>query len=96
VPVGRPDLGRNLTFGLLDLLGRAIVAGEYVGRSFPNQKEVTTRHGVSNSVTREESKMLVAKGLLGSRPESGTFVMPEERWNLFDTDVLSRMPERPP
>ncbi len=96
VPVGRPDLGRNLTFGLLDLLGRAIVSGEYVGGSFPNEKELAARHGVSRSVTREALKMLAAKGLLGTRPKSGTFVMPQERWNLFDTDVLRWMLERPP
>ncbi|WP_308462143.1 FadR/GntR family transcriptional regulator [Sphingomonas citri] len=95
-PIGRLDLGRNLTFGLLDLLGRAIVAGDYEGPSFPNEKELATRHGVSRSVTREALKMLAAKGLIGTRPKSGTFVMPQEHWNLFDTDVLSWMLERPP
>lgn len=96
VPVGRPDLGRNLTFGLLDLLGRAIVAGEYKDRPFPVEKELATRHGVSRSVTREALKMLAAKGLLGTRPKSGTFVMPQESWNLFDADVLRWTLERPP
>lgn len=95
-PIGRLDLGRNLTFGLLDLLGRAIVAGDYEGPSFPNEKELATRHSVSRSVTREALKMLAAKGLIGTRPKSGTFVMPQEHWNLFDTDVLSWMLERPP
>lgn len=96
LPVGRPDLGRNLTFGLLDLLGRAIVAGEYEDRPIPVEKELATRHGVSRSVTREALKMLAAKGLLGTRPKLGTFLMPQESWNLFDTDVLRWILERPP
>jgi DNA-binding FadR family transcriptional regulator len=96
LPPGRPDLGRNLTFGLQDLLGRAIVSGEYIDRAFPIEKDLATNHGVSRSVTREALKMLAAKGLLGTRPKLGTFVMPPEQWNLFDTDVLRWMLERPP
>lgn len=90
----RPALGRNLTFGLLEVLGRDIVVGEYRDRPFPNEAELVKRHGVSRSVTREAVKMLSAKGLLGARPKQGTFVMPEEAWNLFDTDVLRWLLER--
>ena len=32
--------------------------------------------------------MLMAKGLLSSRPKVGTWVEPRERWNLLDRDVL--------
>ena len=38
--------------------------------------------------------MLAAKGLLGARPKQGTFVRPEDGWNLFDTDVLRWLLER--
>lgn len=87
-------LGRNLTYGLLEQLGRAIVGGAYVGRGFPTEAELTEQHGVSRSVTREAVKMLTAKGLLGARPKQGTFVMPEKSWHLFDEDVLRWMLER--
>jgi DNA-binding FadR family transcriptional regulator len=88
------DLGRNLTWGLQEVLGRAIVVGEYRDRPFPTEAEIVQQHGVSRSVTREAVKMLAAKGLLGARPKQGTFVRPEEVWNLFDTDVLRWLLER--
>src|SRR3546814_15140853 len=62
------SLGRNLTYGLLDNLGRAIVTGQFDDEAFPTEAELTKRHGVSRSVTREAVKMLTAKGLLSARP----------------------------
>lgn len=93
-PDGRELLGRNLTYGMLDSLGRAIVTGRYDGKIFPTEAQLTEQHGVSRSVTREAVKMLTAKGLLSARPRQGTVVMAPEAWNLFDTDVLSWLLER--
>ncbi|HTG37249.1 FadR/GntR family transcriptional regulator [Sphingomonas sp.] len=93
-PLVRGELGRNLTFGLLEVLGRAIVTGEYRDKPFPNEADIVKQHGVSRSVTREAVKMLAAKGLLGARPKQGTFLRPEEAWNLFDTDVLRWLLDR--
>lgn len=90
----RKELGRNLTFGLLEVLGRAIIAGDYRDRPFPIEADLVKQHGISRSVTREAVKMLTAKGLVGARPKQGTFVLPEEAWNLFDTDVLRWLLER--
>ena len=90
----RPALGRNLTYGLLDSLGRAIVTGHYEDQSFPTEAQLAQAHGVSRSVTREAVKMLTAKGLLSARPRQGTIVQPAETWNLFDTDVLRWLLER--
>jgi DNA-binding FadR family transcriptional regulator len=90
----RGDLGRNLTFGLQEVLGRAIIVGDYTDRPFPTEAEIVKQHGVSRSVTREAVKMLGAKGLLSARPKQGTFVRPQEAWNLFDTDVLRWLLER--
>lgn len=88
-------LGRNLTYGMLDSLGRAIVTGEYRDRAFPTEAEIAKTHGVSRSVTREAVKMLTAKGLLSARPRQGTIIQPSASWNLFDTDVLRWLLERP-
>ena len=93
-PLVRNELGRNLTFGLQEVLGRAIIVGDYFERPFPTEAEIVKQHGVSRSVTREAVKMLGAKGLLGARPKQGTFVRPQEAWNLFDTDVLRWLLER--
>ena len=90
----KPQLGRNLTYGMLDSLGRAIVLGKYSDRAFPTEAELTEQHGVSRSVTREAVKMLTAKGLLSARPRQGTAVQPSANWNLFDTDVLRWLLER--
>ncbi|HEX8622066.1 MAG TPA: FadR/GntR family transcriptional regulator [Allosphingosinicella sp.] len=92
---GRGDDGtRNLTFGLLETLGRAIVTGAYEAERFPTEAELAARHAVSRSVTREAVKMLTAKGLLTARPRKGTTVQPPSCWNLFDTDVLRWLLER--
>ena len=90
--VGQP--GRNLTYGLLDALGRAIVTGHYEDRQFPTEADLAIQHSVSRSVTREAVKMLTAKGLLTARPRKGTTVQPASCWNLFDPDVLRWLLER--
>lgn len=87
-------LGRNLTYGLLESIGRAIVTGGYDGRPFPTEAELARQHKVSRSVTREAVKMLTAKGLLSARPRQGTSVQSSRQWNLFDTDVLRWLLER--
>ncbi len=90
----RSALGRNLTFGLLDVLGRMIVTGAYDGRPFPIEAELSKEHAVSRSVTREAIKMLPAQGLLAARPRQGTIITPPSAWNWFDTDVLRWLLER--
>jgi DNA-binding FadR family transcriptional regulator len=90
-----PELpGRNLTYGLLDTLGKAIVTGRYDDVAFPTEAELAQQHAVSRSVTREAVKMLTAKGLLTARPRKGTTVQPQANWNLFDPDVLRWLLER--
>jgi len=87
--------GVSLTYGLLETLGQAIVAGDYDARAFPTEGEVAVRYGASRTVAREAVKMLAAKGLLTSRPRQGTRVQPVANWNLLDPDVTRWMTERP-
>lgn len=92
---GAPSLdGRNLTFGMLDRIGRAIVTGHYDAAIFPTEAYLATQYGVSRSVIREAVKMLAAKGLLTARPRKGTSIQPARYWNLFDPDVLRWLLER--
>ena len=86
--------GRNLTFSMLNDLGRSIVTGRYDKDAFPTEAELATQYGVSRSVVREAVKMLGAKGLLTARPRKGTTVRSAACWNLFDTDVLRWILER--
>jgi DNA-binding FadR family transcriptional regulator len=91
---GPDPSARNLTFGMLDALGRAIVTGAYDSERFPTEAELAASHSVSRSVTREAVKMLTAKGLVTARPRRGTTVQPSSAWNLFDPDVLRWLLER--
>ena len=86
--------GRNLTYAMLDTVGKAIVTGHYDAAGFPTEGDLARQFAVSRSVTREAVKMLTAKGLLAARPRKGTSVQPAETWNLFDPDVLRWMLER--
>ena len=88
------ELGRNLTYGLLDRLGKLIVTGAFDSSGFPTEAELSEQYGVSRSVTREAVKMLTAKGLLTARPRQGTSIQPVGAWNLFDADVLQWLLER--
>ncbi len=90
----RNGLGRNLTYGLLEHLGKQIVVGAFETTPFPTEAELSETHGVSRSVTREAVKMLTAKGLLTARPRQGTSVQPVHNWNLFDADVLRWLLDR--
>jgi len=83
-----------LTEQLLESLGQAVVAGEFDGRSFPTEAEISQHYGTSRSVTREAVKMLTAKGMLAARPRSGITTQPQEQWSLLDPDVLRWMLER--
>src|SRR6187399_3464470 len=51
---------------------------------------------VSRTVVREAIKVLAAKGLVESRPKTGTRVRAPESWNLLDPDVLAWQQEGTP
>jgi DNA-binding FadR family transcriptional regulator len=94
--VARSD-GQNLTYRIVQALGVAIVSGTYSGKNpFPIEADLCKQYGASRSVLREAVKMLTAKGLLNARPRQGTWVQPEESWNLLDPDVLRWLLERKP
>jgi DNA-binding FadR family transcriptional regulator len=87
--------GQNLTYSIVHDLGVAIVTGVYSKQNpFPVEAELCRQYGASRSVLREAVKMLTAKGLLGARPRQGTWVEPEEKWNLLDPDILGWLLER--
>jgi DNA-binding FadR family transcriptional regulator len=50
----------------------------------------------SRTVLREAIKVLAAKGLVESRPKTGTRVRPRQAWNLLDPDVLAWQREGAP
>jgi DNA-binding FadR family transcriptional regulator len=87
--------GQNLTHSIADHIGIAVVTGVYsVNNPIPIEAELCREYDASRPVLREAVKMLTAKGLLGARPRRGTWVQPEDQWNLLDPDVLGWLLER--
>ena len=78
-------------------LGVAIVTGRHEPRSvLPGEIDLATQNGVSRSVIRESLRMLGAKGLIESRPKTGTRVRDRADWNLLDPELLGWMFEGVP
>ena len=89
------DRGQNLTFSIANRIGIAIITGVYsADNPIPIEAQLCREYDASRPVLREAVKMLTAKGLLAARPRKGTWVQPEERWNLLDPDVLGWLLER--
>jgi len=90
MPLSHPDSRGYPRGGLhgqiVHALGRQIVSGAIApGELLPAQPGLTA----SRTVMREVIKVLVTKGLVESRPRTGTRVLPREQWNLLDPDVLA-------
>jgi len=82
--------GPSVHMSLADDIGLKIVRGDYPpGSILPNEAQWAENFDVSRTAVREAIKILMAKGLLASRPKIGSWVEPKERWNLLDRDVLS-------
>jgi DNA-binding FadR family transcriptional regulator len=87
--------GINLTQSLVQKLGSSIVRGDLpAGKSLPIETELGRKFGASRTVMREAVKILSTKGLIGQRPRVGTFVHPEEKWDLLDAEVLTWILDR--
>ncbi|MGZ3272502.1 MAG: FadR/GntR family transcriptional regulator [Caulobacteraceae bacterium] len=71
-------------------MGVAIVTGKYKpGDILPGEVEFSEHLKVSRPAYREAVRILAAKGMVESRPKTGTRVSDRTRWNLLDPDVLA-------
>src|SRR3546814_14274108 len=59
------------------------------GEVLNGEVEASDRLRVSRTAYREAVRILAAKGLVESRPKTGTRVSPQAKWHLLDPDVLS-------
>lgn len=81
---------KSLHAQVVERLGQLIVDGHYAeGEKLPVEAELSVAYGVSHSVMREVIKILMAKGLVQSRPRVGTVVQSRAGWNMLDADVLT-------
>src|SRR3546814_4843826 len=70
-------------------LGIAIVSGRYApGDSLRGEIEASERLNISRTAYREALRILSAKGLVESRPKTGTKVSARVKWHMLDPDVL--------
>lgn len=82
--------GRRLHGAIAHKLGTAIMSGEFApGDTLSGEVAFSEALDVSRSAYREAVQALAAKGLVESRPKAGTRVLPRDRWNLLDPDVLA-------
>jgi DNA-binding FadR family transcriptional regulator len=71
-------------------IGVAIVTGLLrPGHVLDGEVEASLRRKVSRATYREAIRILSAKGLIASRPRTGTRVSEMSSWNLLDPDVLA-------
>ncbi|MET3827560.1 DNA-binding FadR family transcriptional regulator [Sphingomonas sp. PvP055] len=82
--------GRRLRGAIAHKLGVAILSGEFApGETLSSEVVFAESLDVSRSAYREGIQVLIAKGLVESRPKAGTRVLQRDRWNLLDPDVLA-------
>lgn len=78
-------------------LGIKIVSGVYQpGDVLDGEVAASGVFEVSRTAYREGVRILSAKGLVESRPKTGTRVSDRDRWHLLDPDVLSWIFEHEP
>lgn len=77
---------RNLHGQIVNSIGRKILRGELQpGDAIPAEPDLPA----SRTAVREAIKVLVAKGLVETRPRTGTRVRGRDAWNLLDPDVMN-------
>ena len=80
---------RNVHSQVADRVGISIVRGDVgAGETLPSEMQICEMMDVSRTVVREVIRTLTGKGLVKSRPKSGTRVRPPQKWNQLDPDVL--------
>src|SRR5215471_2595671 len=81
---------QNLPEQVVREIGLSIMRNDFKpGEALLSEPELSLQFNVSRPVLREALKLLSAKGLIESRPKTGTRVRPRSDWNLLDPDVLA-------
>lgn len=71
-------------------LGQRIVRGQYSpGETLPRADIWAEQMGVSRTVIREATRVLAEKGLVESRPRTGTRVRARRDWHLVDPELIA-------
>ena len=80
---------QNLSEQVIRQIGLSIMRYDFKpGDTLSSEPELSLQFNVSRPVMREALKILSAKGLIESRPKTGTKVRPRVEWNILDPDVI--------
>lgn len=80
---------QNLSEQVVHEIGLSIMRNDFKpGDTLSSEPELSLQFNVSRPVMREALKILSAKGLIESRPRTGTKVRPRADWNILDPDVI--------
>ncbi len=90
----QPVFSTSVTQSITQDLGAGIVTGRFDNAPFPSESALCDHYGAARTVVREAVKMLIAKGLITTRPRQGIRISAEHDWNLLDPDVLRWLLER--
>jgi len=70
-------------------IGTAIINGEFAeGERLPLEADLAATFEVSRNTLREAMRLLVAKGMVEIAPRRGSVVLPRERWNALDIELI--------
>jgi DNA-binding FadR family transcriptional regulator len=84
-----PDKRKSMHGRIVQELGMQIVSGALApGQRLPAEPTLCETYGVSRPVLREATRVLVAKGLVVSKPRVGSVVRARDEWHMLDPDVL--------
>lgn len=85
----KPSERKSMHARIVQELGMHIVSGRFPpDQKLPPEASLCEEYAVSRPVLREATRVLVAKGLVYSRPRVGTVVKARREWHLLDPDVL--------
>ncbi|HEY6409514.1 MAG TPA: FadR/GntR family transcriptional regulator [Ktedonobacteraceae bacterium] len=80
---------QNLSEQVVHQIGLSIMRNDFKpGDTLSSEPELSLQFNVSRPVMREALKILSAKGLIESRPKTGTRVRPRAEWNILDSEVI--------
>ena len=85
----KPSDRKSMHSRIVQELGMQIVSGRFKpDDKLPAEALLCEEYAVSRPVLREATRVLVAKGLVYSRPRVGTVVKARREWHMLDPDVL--------
>ncbi|MFZ5672901.1 MAG: FadR/GntR family transcriptional regulator [Pseudomonadota bacterium] len=75
---------------IVEALAQRVITGRWaVGETIPKEAALCSEFGVSRTVIREASRVLVSKGMLVSKPRAGTSVTARTQWSILDPDIAA-------